>query len=492
DGDGDLDLYLINGAPTPGSPPRTAAPRNALFENRDGRFVDVTEASGTGDTGYGMGLCAGDYDADGHLDFLVTNYGPDRLYRNLAGEGAPGRFEQVAESAGVAGGRWGTNCAFADLDGDGDLDLYVTNYVEFDYADNPRCGDEARDVWAYCRPAIFEGQGDFLYINRGDGTFLEEGQPRGIDPGFEERGFGVLASDLDRDGDLDLLVANDGTANRFYRNDGAGRFEDQALESGLALNRNGRPESGMGMALGDVDADGLEDLLVTNYSFETNTLYRNLGGLFFEDATEASGLGGGGSYLPVGWGTALFDLDNDRDLDLAVANGHVMDTIDLFEDGIGYPQSNLLFVNDGRGSFANATALAGRSFTRAGVSRALAVGDFNDDGRLDLLITHTNDRVALLENRRAGENRWLGLRLDGGARYPSAIGARASATCGGESLGEREVRSGGSLLAQDDLRLHFGLGACAGPVEVEVTWPGGETTRKTVRETGRYVSLAPG
>ncbi len=481
DDDGDLDLYLINGALTPGSEPGPE-PRNALYENDgQGRFRDVTEAAGVGDPGYGMGMCAGDYDGDGLLDFLVTNYGPDRLFRNHGD-----RFEEVSERAGVAGERWGANCAFADLDLDGDLDLYVANYVDFRFEDNPRCGDPTRDMWSYCRPLVFDGQADYLYINQGDGTFREEGRERGIAQGTEDRGFGVLTSDLDGDGAAEILVANDGTLNRLYVNDGRGFFTDQALVSGLAADRNGAAGSGMGQDLGDADGDGRLDLLVTNYSFETNTLYLRRGsGLYFEDRTAEAGLNAV-THLPVGWGVRFFDFDNDSDLDLAIANGHVMDNIDLFEDSIGYPQPNLLLENDGTGRFRDVSADAGNAFTNATVSRALAAGDFDDDGRVDLLVTHTNAGPDLLHNVLETRHHWLGLRLRGPEANRFAIGARVILSCGGEPLGSREVRSGGSYLAQSDLRVHFGLGNCGGPATAEIRWPDGIVQTVDFEEVDRY------
>ncbi len=487
DDDGDLDLYLINGAATPfpaAGPPLSAdAPRNALYENDgQGRFSDVTGKAGVGDTGYGMGMCVGDYDGDGILDFLVTNFGPDRLCRGTG----DGSFEEVGENAGVAGRRWGTNCAFADVDRDGDLDLYVANYVDFRFDENPRCGDSVRGIWSYCRPAVFDGQADYLYINQGDGTFREAGRERGIVQGTDEKSFGVLVSDLNDDGAPEILVANDGTLNRLYLNDGSGFFTDEALISGVAADRDGAAGSGMGLDLGDADGDGRLDLLVTNYSFETNTLYLRRGeGLYFEDSTAEAGLEIP-THLPVGWGTSFLDADNDGDLDLAVANGHVMDNIELFEDRIGYPQPNLLLENDGGGSFRDVSATAGSGFTVAKVSRALAIGDFDDDGRLDLLVTNTNEAPDLLRNAFETSHHWLGLRLRGPAGNRLAIGGRVRLACNSEPAGVREVRSGGSFLAQSDLRLHFGLGACSGPITAEIRWPDGARQSATTDGVDRY------
>ncbi len=482
DGDGDLDLYLINGSLMPGSK-ESLLPRNALYENRGGSFVDVTDRAGVGDTGYGMGICAGDYDGDGLLDFFVTNYGPDRLFRNL-GKGA---FLEVSQSAGVDGGLWGTNCAFGDLDGDGDLDLYVANYVDFSVEKNPQCGHSTTNTISYCRPTVFNGQNDFLYINQGDGTFREEARLRGIRQGLDGKCFGVVLSDMDDDADLDILVASDGTMNRFYVNDGRGYFEDQSLLSGFGFNGEGAAEAGMGLAAGDVNGDGLVDVMITNYAHETNTLYLNRGGLFFEDGTTAAGLVEH-SLSFVGWGVGLFDVDNDTDLDLAVVNGHVIDNIEIIEPGVTYPQPNQLFLNDGKGKFNNVSARAGPVFRDRKVSRGLAVGDWNNDGRLDLLVTNTNDRVDLLENTLPGNHHWVGFVLRGAPVNPFAIGARVRL----KGM-VREVRSGGSFMSQSDLRLHFGLGQLQGPITVEIRWPDGKKQVAEFKGVDRYwpVSYAP-
>jgi hypothetical protein len=384
----------------------------------------------------------------------------------------------------VADPRWGASCAFGDLDGDGDLDLYVTHYVRFDFDHNPFCGDRARNLRSYCRPEAFDGVTDSLYVNRGDGTFRDQAAERGIATGKNEKGFGVLLSDVDDDGDLDVYVANDGTMNRLYLNDGTGRFRDEALLSGTGLSALGAAQSGMGVDLGDADGDGRMDLIVTNYSMETNTLYRNLGELLFEDASSPSGMVEP-SYQYVGWGVQFFDYDNDGDLDLAVANGHAVDNIEVFEAGLRYRQPNQLFENDGRGRFTDVTARAGGAWEVERVSRALAVGDVDDDGRLDLLITNTNDPPGLLVNRVENGNRWLGLKLEGPAPNPFAVGARVTLRAGDRRL-VREVRSGGSFMAQPDLRLHFGLGRHDGPVELEMRWPDGRVQLEKVTEVDRY------
>lgn len=484
DGDGDLDIYLLNGAPTPGTP-EGPSPKNALYENRMGQFVDVSEASGLDDPGYGMGFCIGDVDGDGWVDVFITNYGMDRLYRNTG----HGTFEDWTAKAGVGGTQWGTGCAFGDVDGDGDLDLYVANYVDFNFAANPQCGDPSRGLAAYCRPSVFAGQRDYLYINQGDGRFVEEGAIRGIDQGTDGKGFGALISDVDLDGDADILVANDGTMNRFYRNRGDGTFEDVSLSSGLGFNAAGLAESGMGMDLGDVNGDGFPDLVVTNYSFETNTLYYQRPNGFWEDATIHSGLSGP-TYQPVGWGIGFFDADNDGDLDLAVANGHVMDNIALFEPHLSYPQANLLLINQGNGRFSDATAEAGQGFLHPKVSRGLAFGDINNDGGVDLLVTNTNDRPDLLINQMPDRADWIGFHLKGPAPNTSAIGAKLRVfRADGTQIAYREIRSGGSFLSQNDLRQHVGLGKGTDAVTLEIVWPDGKLQRVSNLKKNRYVEV---
>lgn len=483
DGDGDLDIYLLNGAPTPGFE-QSEPLNNRLYENRDGQFVDVSDASGLADEGYGMGMCVGDIDADGLLDVFISNYGSDRLFRNLGN----GRFEDVTEKAGVGGTRWGTGCAFADVDMDGDLDLYVANYVNFSFEQNPRCGDPTRNLWSYCRPDVFDGQPDYLYINNGHGVFENQAWQRGIANGLEDKGFGVVITDLNQDGAPDILVANDGTKNRYYVNDGKGHFEDQSLFAGLGYNRNGQPEAGMGLAVADINGSGHQEILVTNYAFETNTVYGRLADDSYEDVTFTSGLGEA-SRMYVGWGAQLLDANNDTHLDLWVANGHVLDNVAAFEPSLQYAQPNQFFLGNGTGVFSDFSNQAGLLVVNPSVSRALAIGDMNNDGALDVLITNTNGAPQLHQNHiKAGA--WLGLILQGPTANPFAIGTRVSLYQRDTYLGMREVRSGGSFLSQDDLRLHFGLADRKGPFQIRIRWPNGALQQVKIEEVNRYIPIA--
>lgn len=486
DGDGDADILLLQGAAAPGSQvakPAAAAPppSRKLFENRDGQFVDVTERAGLAGSGFGMGVCVGDVDADGRVDILVTEYGALRLFRNLG----DGRFEEVAERAGLVDRRWNSGCAFGDVDGDGDHDLYVARYVDFTFERNPWCGDRARGVRAYCRPDAFSGVEDALYINDGKGRFTDEGRRRGIAAGTDEKGFGVLMQDLDGDFDLDIYVANDGTPSRHYVNRGDGFFADEALLLGTAVSNMGAAQAGMGVAAGDVDGNGTVELVKTNYSTEPNNLYRQVAPGLWEDEGKRRGVAEA-SWPYVGWGVELFDADNDGDLDLAVANGHAVDNIEVFEAGLAYAQPSQLFANDGSGRFSDLGAAAGPGFAERAVSRGLASADVDGDGRVDLLVTRTNAAALLLHNETAQPGHWLGLRLVDRRGSPVVLGARVEVRAGGRSL-LRHTRSGGSFLSQSALALHFGLGAWNGPVTVEVRWPDGTVQSERVAAIDRLV-----
>jgi enediyne biosynthesis protein E4 len=471
DGDGDLDVYLVDGSHrSAGEGNRGGGVlRNRLFRrDSSGRFVDVTERSGLGDPGYGMGVAVGDVDGDGDLDVYVTNVGADRLYRNRG----DGTFAEVTGAAGIDNPAWGTSAAFVDYDLDGDLDLYVADYVDFDPA--VVCTDAAgrRD---YCGPAGFPGVADRLYRNRGDGTFEDVSAASGIGA-VARKGLGVVAADLDGDGLPDLYVADDGEPNLLWVNRGDGTFEDRAVPEGAAVNAMGRPEAGMGIALGDADGDGLPDLFITHLRSETNTLYRGAGPLGFADATDGAGLAG--PSLPwTGFGTAFVDVDLDGDLDLVVVNGRV--TRGPLETAArppaywdAYAEPDLLFLNDGAGRFVLAGAEGGLADLPPANGRGLATGDVDGDGAADLLVTDEGGPVRLLRGEPPAGRHWLEVRLAEPGRGRDGGGAPVAVAAGGRRL-RRWIVGGGSFLSASDPTLHFGLGKAAAVEEVAVSWPGG-------------------
>ena len=478
DGDGDLDLYAVNGAPLPGFDPGDEPPLNRLYRNDTGtgswRFTDVTAASGAGDPGYGMGCATGDYDNDGDVDLYVTNYGPNTLYRNDGG-----RFTNVTEESGTGDAGWGTSAAFVDIDADGDLDLYVANYVAFDLEGNLYCTLRNVGVPAYCHPDVYPGQADVLYRNNGDGTFSDVTREAGVY--FPAgKGLGVVCTDVEGDGDVDIYVANDSMENYLFLNDGTGVFEEAGLMSGTAFNGAGHSEAGMGVDAGDVDGDGRLDLLVGHLEAETNTLYRNAGYGTFMDWTSAAGMSGP-SLRYVTFGLAFLDADNDGHLDAFVANGHVLDNIELASETVRYRQPNQFYRNDATGRFTDASEAWGIGRIRERASRGLAAGDLDNDGRVDLIIGTVDDAYELLRNVGSpeGDAHWILMELEGAARGPSsggsnrsAIGAHVTVIAGGRRQ-VREVRSAYSYQSAGDLRVHFGLGNNASIDTVKVRWPGG-------------------
>ncbi len=469
DGDGRQDLYFVQSGPLPGQPRPPSLGYSTLYRNLgDGRFEDATTKAGVANaTGYGSACTSADYDGDGDADLYVTNFGPSILYRN----NGDGTFTDVTEVAGVKNGLYAASAAWADYDLDGRPDLYVANYVDFTMNDQKYCGDLAANRRSYCHPDAYGGLPDMLFHNEGNGKFREVARAAGIwDP--IGKTLGVVWVDFDRDGDDDLYVANDATPNMFYRNDGNGRFTDITLIAGVCCSEDGRPQSGMGTDAADYDADGFQDLFVTNLSNEPNELYRNLGGKGpFAIMSYPSGLAEP-SLLMTGWGTAFLDYDNDADLDVVVTNGHPMDDIATVSDIMSYAQPASFYVNDGAGRFSERGAELGDYFKRTDVGRGLAVADYDNDGDLDLALNPNNRPGVLLRNdggNAAGH--WLSVRLAGVKANRDGLGALVTVTAGGRRQ-VKEVRSASSYMSQNDMRLHFGLGAASNVDQIEVRWPG--------------------
>ena len=464
DGDGWLDLYFV-GSENSGR----------LYHNDgDGTFTDVTVQAGVESSAYGLGCAVGDYDGDGDLDLYVTCYGDNELFSN----NGDGTFTEVAAAAGVIGqydNGWTTGAAFGDIDKDGDQDLYSPNYAEFRPETFETCV-RSGGINVYCGPEAFEAQPDEFFLNNGDGTFTEVGEKVGLVPLLGKE-LGAFFVDYDQDRDLDLYVAGDRTPNLLYRNDG-GVFTEVGNLAGVAYNDAGKPLAGMGVDVGDFDNDGLFDFFVTNYQWETNSLYRNVGDGFFTDVTFQSGLGVP-SLKVLAWGTVFFDADNDGDRDIFVANGHLDDNVHLF-DAISYPQQNHLFRNDGAGLFTDISAASGPGMQLVEVSRGAAFGDFDNDGDLDLAVSNNNQRCVLLRNDGASGN-WISLRMEGRVRTAAGAVVHNAGGLGTEvrlwSGGRQQidvVRSGSSYMCQNDLRLHFGLGTSTTVDSIVVHWPAGD------------------
>jgi enediyne biosynthesis protein E4 len=460
DNDGFVDLYFVNG------PPGAA---NALYRNNgNGTFADVTQRSGTGAAahpGYKTGVAVGDYDNDGRLDLYVTSFGPNILFHN----NGDGTFSDVTAKAGVAGGtnEWSTSTGFFDYDRDADLDLYVANYVDFRKDESPWCGLRKPGYRMYCNPTIFDGVPDRLFRNNGNGTFADVSRQTGI-ANPAGKGLGVVFCDFDRDADTDIYIANDLVRNFLYRNKGDGTFEDVAYAAGVGFDANGKPQAGMGVDCGDVDGNGYPELFVTNFSEELNTLYENRGDGIFEDVSQKAGLGSG--FFPLGFGTKMYDVDNDGDLDLHVTNGHVIDNIKLYQSTLTYEQKDLLYENVG-GRFRDVSAEAGPALQAARVGRGLAVADFDNDGYLDVVISSVGKRPVLLKNHAAQKGNWIQIRAEGNASNRFGLGATVRIQAGGRNQ-VREISNVASYLSSNDTRLHAGLGD-AKVAELEILWPSG-------------------
>ena len=468
DNDNDLDIYLVNGANLDSSDAAPDAMNRLYRNNGTGRFVDVTEASGVGHHGYGVGVCVGDYDNDGWLDMYVTNFSANVLYRN----NGDGTFTDRTADAGVQSLNWSAGCAFADVDADGDLDLYVANYVNFSVETHTPC--RVNGILVYCSPRVYDGVKDVFFLNNGNGTFSENTEDAGFD-NLASRGLGVTFGDYDADGDTDLYVANDADANFLYNNDGKGQFREQSQFSGVALSEHGLVENGMGVAFGDYDNDTWLDLAVTNFQHQTNTLYHSDAGEFFTDQTYSSGTGD--VSLPyLAWGVNFFDFDHDGFQDIFVANGHIHDNVTLIDSSTTYAQLNHLFWNNGNGTFTDVTTESGSGMALQHSSRGSAVADIDNDGDLDLVVSNVGERIDILRND--GGNRsgnWINLKLIGTVSNRAAIGTRVILKAGAYQQ-IREVQSGSSYLSQNDLRLHFGIGTQE-RVELEIRWQNGTVQR---------------
>jgi tetratricopeptide (TPR) repeat protein len=483
DGDGFLDVYVVQGGPfPPAEPPGPSGDR--LFRNRgDGTFDDVTERSGVGraGTGYGHGVAVGDVDNDGHPDLFLTRWRSYQLLRNRG----DGTFEDVTGLAGLAGDRgWPTSAAFADLDGDGDLDLYVCHYVGWDAAHPRLCRSPARPGYTSCDPKAQEPEPDHVYRND-RGRFTDVTAESGLAE-TTGRGLGVVAADLDGDGRIDLFVANDGSANFFWRNRGEFRFEEAGLVSGLSANASGGYQAGMGVACGDLDGDGRIDLVVTNFFGESTSFYKNLGRGDFSERSAAIGLLAATRSM-LGFGVALVDANNDGRLDLLSANGHVND----FRPNAPYAMPPQLLVGRPGGTLADVSARAGEPFQVPHLGRGLAAGDLDNDGRTDALLIALDEPPVVLCNRSRTSGHWLTLSLAGAASNRDAVGAVVTVRHGGA----RQVAArfgGGSYLSAGDPRLHFGLGATPLADAVEVRWPSGRIDTFTDLEADRGYALREG
>jgi enediyne biosynthesis protein E4 len=495
DNDGDLDVFLVQGgALEPGRPGEASRPTSRLFRNdltvtasgqRMLHFTDVTERAGVGVRGYGMGVAVGDYDNDGWLDLFVTSFGATTLLHN----NRDGTFTEVTKQAGVADTGWSTSAAFFDYDRDGSLDLFVARYVDFTLSANKSCGDSAgaRD---YCTPRAYRPVPDRLFRNDGQGHFVDVSEAAGITRAYGA-GLGVAVGDYNGDGWPDLYVANDGTPNQFWINRHDGTFVDEGLISGSALNADGNPEGSMGIASGDFDLDGDEDLFVTNIVGETSVLYVNDGHGIFDDARVRSGLGALTAAF-TGFGTDWIDYDNDGLPDLFVANGAV--NIVEAERGEPFPyrMKNQLFHQGSRGRFEETSAVAGPAFARAEVGRGAAFGDIDNDGDVDIVVTNNNGPVRLLLNQVGAKNHWLQVRLDQRPGNRFAIGAWVGVERSGVPTLWRRVRTDGSYLSASDLRVHFGLGSSSAITAIVVQWPDGQRERWTGIAGDRLVTLRRG
>jgi len=475
DRDGWVDIFFTN-APTVDMFLRGEQARGALYHNNhDGTFTDVTEKSGMKTPCFGMGGAVGDYDNDGWPDIYLTCLGENVLYHN----NGDGTFTDVTAKAGVKDGRWSTGAAFGDYDGDGFLDLMVANYVDLDLHHLPVFGSGATckymGIDVQCGPRGLKGYGDSLFHNNGNGTFTDVSKKAGVDDPSGYYGMSVVWADFNNTGRPDIYVANDSTASYLYRNDGNGKFTEIGLESGTALGEDGHEQASMGVAIGDYLHTGRPSLFVTNFALDNTPLYRNDGKWNFQDVSYPAGVG-----LPsvpyVKWGDAFVDLDNDGWLDLITVNGHVYPQVDTLSSGMKYKEPKLVHFNQGNGTFCDASDQAGPAILEPRVSRGLAVGDLFNDGNMDVVVEDLVGTPMILRNHGVAERHWVSFELAGTKSNRLAINAKIKIVAGGMTQTE-EIHSGGSYLSQNDLRVHFGLGAATTIDNVEIRWPSGAVDR---------------
>lgn len=498
DHDGWLDIFLVNGSRFEDKSLAANPPVSRLYKNnRDGTFTDITIAAGLARTGWGSGCCVGDYDNDGHDDLFVTYWGDCALWKNLGN----GKFTDVAAKAGVTTRtksglkRNNTGCAFVDYDKDGHLDLFVANYIDFDpkTAPLPESGPcKYKGILVACGPPGLTGGKNILFHNNGDGTFSDVSEKAGILKTAGTFGLGVVVADFDNDGWPDIYVANDSTSSALYKNNHNGTFTDIAIEAGVAYSADGKPQAGMGVSVADYDCDGKLDIVKTNFAGDTSSLYHNSGGGFFEDRTFQAGLGRITRFL--GWGASFLDFDNDGWADILLCNGHVYPEVGDSAVESGYKQRKVAYANLGNGRFQEVSEKLGPGIMEKVSGRGMAIGDFNNDGSLDVLVNCINDYPQLLRCDSTLKNNWIKIKAVGVKSNRSAIGVRVYCTSDLAGKPHRqmdEVRSGGSYLSQGDLRVHFGLGE-AETADIEVHWPRGAVDRLPGLKPNRVVTVVEG
>ncbi|MCS7238470.1 MAG: CRTAC1 family protein [Thermoguttaceae bacterium] len=474
DGDGLTDIYFLNGSPLPGYPATNEPPRNALYRNARGwQFTDVTSQAGVGDLGYGLGVAVGDFDNDGFSDIYISNFGPNVLYRN----NGDGTFTDVTKTAGVATGndipaetKVGAGVCFLDMEGDGDLDIYCSNYMRFRFEDN--IVPVVDGIPRYAGPKDFDPEADILFRNEGDGTFADVSRSSGIGQ-HKGTGMGIISVDFDDDGDTDVVVMNDVRGNFVFQNEGAGRFREVGLDVGVAYNADGMELASMGVDAGDYDNDGRIDLFQTSYASELPALYRNIDGQFFEDVTRTTGAGAG-TYQHVTWGLGFADFDNDGFRDLFIGCGHLQDNVDLYDDSTSYRVRNVVLWNTGKGKFVDVSRWCGDGLWPEESTRGIALDDLDEDGRVDVVVLNSRSKPTIIRNESPAHNRhWVSIRLLGKKVNRDAIGSRIAVEAGGSKL-VAEVHSGRGYQSHFGTEVHFGLGGQNRIDTLTIRWLGGE------------------